>query len=441
MSLRTLLLERLEQKPNVEFEQILFRLEDSYHRMRGQISASGPLSERAIQLIHFLEQAPDGLGHLGRQLGEPFTVPCAAIVELEALLQRAKIAEDTVRSVFDAYLESLEDQADWEPPDYAAKPLWECLFSDLLDPAWMKSSGQHHLLQFISRLAPHASRPFALRNWMRKTAIALGIAPPRIFHADDLDEKPQPYLLLELSTEGNYYNLRVRLMRDPGKYDEIYQETLGFTLDDLPKHLGVVLKKPAITRACLSGNPPVLEFFLPVGLLNRDLDHWRPPGEKSPLSTKYGLVVRAGKRLWDKCWIVNWGRYWNQHCGTLCETVDDLRTAWLTRARDRRYDARLRNGQWIFCLHFTPDPDCFEALLDAGVAILFWPRQRVTPPVLSELKTQMAGQTIRELPEWLRQWRQVYWEEHQKTAPLSLLWDDPQRVPPDDRPLPLHPDF
>jgi len=378
----------------------------------------------------------------GKKLSKSFTVPHTAVMELETLLQRAEIAEDTVRRVFDAYLKTLGDQATWEQPDYTSKPLWECLFDYLLDPSWMKSSGQHHLLQFISRLAPYAGRPFALRNWVRKTAIALGIASPRTFHADDvLDREPQPYLLLALSPEGNYYNLRAWFMYDPGECESIYDKKIGSNPDNLPEHLRSILVNPAVANACLSGNPPVLEFFLPVGLLNRDLDQWRPSGEKSPLSTKYGLVVRAGERLWGKYWIVNWGRYWNQYRDTLCNTADNLRTAWLTRARDRHYDAHLRNGRWIFCLHFTPDPDCFETLLDAGVAILFWPRQRVTPPVLSELKTQMAGQTIRELPEWLRRWRQVYWEEHQKTAPLSLLWDDPQRLPPDDRPLPLHPDF
>lgn len=92
--------------------------------------------------------------------------------------------------------------------------------------------------------------------------------------------------------------------------------------------------------------------------------------------------------------------------------MGDPRTVWLTHAKERRYDAHLREGRWIFCLHFVPVGDCFETLLDAGVAILLWPRRRMTLSTLSEVKTQMAGRMIRGLPEWLRQWRLAYWEEH-----------------------------
>jgi hypothetical protein len=445
MSFKNLLLERLKRQPIAQFDEVQFRLENSYSGLRSQISAGAAISQRAIQLIRFLEQDPEGLDRLVEQLGITFTVPCAAIVELENLLQRAKIPEDTVRCVFDDYLGELEDQADWEQSDYASKPLWECLFDDLLDPVWMGSSEQHHLLQFISRLVPYsASHSLHLRSWVQKTAAALDIPPPspRMSHVGtSRDKKPQPYLLLALSPGGNYYSLQAWFRSGPGKDEEIYAEKLGFTIDDLPKQLSIILKKPPITKACWAGNPPVLEFFLPIGLLNCDPDQWQLPGEKSPLSTLYGLVVRPGERLWDKRWIVNWGRYWSQHCGTLCEAANHLRTVWLARAATRRYSVHLRTGRWIFCLHFVPHDGCFEALLDAGVAILLWPRRRITQAALSELRTQMAERTIQELPEWLRQWRQDYWEAHRKTGPLSLLWDDPYRLPDYQRPLPLHPDF
>jgi hypothetical protein len=438
-------IERLKLQSDTQFDELLFRLENSYPKLHGHISSSVALSQRAIQLIRFLEQDTDGLGHLGKQLNEPFTVPCTAMAELENLLQRAKIPDDTVRRVFDAYLKTLGNQATWVSLDYTSKPLWECLFRDLLDPSWMKSSEQHHLLQFIGRLAPYASHPFALRlrGWIRKTAIALGVAPPRIFHVDhrlhESEEKPQPYLLLALSPEGNYYMLHAWFMSDPGEYDRIYEEKLGSTLDDMPRHLNIILAKPEITDAYRWGNPPVLEFFLPVKLLNRDLDQWRLPGEKRPLSTQYCLVVRAGERLWGKRWIPDWGRYWNLHRSALCEAADRRRTAWLTRPQ-RGYSLHLNSGRWLFGLHFVPDSDCLETLLEAGIGILLWPRQEVKRITLS-IKTQIAEQITQDLPEWLRQWRNAYWEKCGETGPLSLLWDDPRRQPNYHEPLPPHPDF
>jgi len=80
--------------------------------------------------------------------------------------------------------------------------------------------------------------------------------------------------------------------------------------------------------------------------LNRDLDQWNPFPRDRPLGAHYGLVARAGERLWEKRWLPGWGRYWNQHWGTCGEAVE-CHTAWLG-PRDRRHDAHLRAGRWVF---------------------------------------------------------------------------------------------
>jgi len=188
----------------------------------------------------------------------------------------------------------------------------------------MHSDNKHHLLEFISRLAPYsASYSAHLRKWVRKAATALGIPPPGAFHASNLvDEKIQPYLLLALPPEGNYYTLHAWFMSDPGEYEKIYEKALGANLNDIPKHLKAILMRDEITATCRLGRPPILEFFLPVSLLNHDFDQWRLPDERAPLSTQYCLVLRAGERLWYKRWIPNWGRYWNLHCGSLCKSAN-----------------------------------------------------------------------------------------------------------------------
>ncbi len=445
MSFRNLLLERLKQS-DTQFDEVLFRLEESYPGLRGQISAREALSQRAIQLIRFLEQDPEGLSHLCQRLGEPFTIPGKALVELEKLLERAEITEDRMRSVFSRYLKTLGKEVLWNSPNLTSQPLWDELLSYLADPVWMHSDNKHHLLEFISRLAPYsAGHSPHLRNWVHKTATALGIPPPGAFHAgNSVDEKTQPYLLLALSPEGNYYTLYAWFMNDPGEYHRIYEEKLGANLNDMPRHLNAILVRDEITATCRLGHPPILEFFLPASLLNHGLDQWRLPGEKRPLSTQYCLVLRAGERLWYKRWMPDWGRYWHRHCGALCEAANQHHAIWLERPARGGYSTHLDGGQWIFGLDFVPDSDCLETLLEAGVGILLWPRQEAKQEaerIIPSIKTQMKQQIIQDLPEWLRKWRKAYWEKCDETGSMALLWDDPQRMPDDYRPLPPPPDF
>jgi hypothetical protein len=81
-----------------------------------------------------------------------------------------------------------------------------------------------------------------------------------------------------------------------------------------------------------------------------------------------------------------------------------------------------------------------ETLLEAGVGILLWPRQEARR-IIPSIKTQMKQQIIQDLPEWLRKWRKAYWDKCGETGSMALLWDDPQRMPDDYRPLPPYPDF
>ncbi len=437
MSFRNLLLERLNQLLVAQFDEVLFRLENSYPGLRSQFRTDVAISQRAIDLIDFLKQKTEGLNHLCQRLEEPFTVPGKTLIELEKLLENSGIAEDRMRSVFSCYLKTLGEEASWNPPNLASQPLWDALLSYLADPAWMHSDNKHHLLEFISRLAPYAGHPSALQHWVRKTATALGIPPPGTFHAgNSVDEKTQPYLLLALSREGNYYTLYAWFMSDPGEYHRIYEEKLGANLNDMPRHLNAILVRDEITATCRLGCPPILEFFLPVSLLNHGLDQWRLPGEKRPLSTQYCLVLRSWERLGYRHWLPDWGRYWNR--GALCEAANQHHAIWLECSTREEYSTHLDGGQWIFGLDFIPDSKCLENLLEAGVGILLWPRQEAEQ-IITSIKTQMEQQIIQDLPEWLRKWRKAYWEKCGETGPLSLLWDDPQRCPK-DLPPSSHPD-
>ena len=229
-------------------------------------------------------------------------------------------------------------------------------------------------------------------------------------------------------------------MSDVDKPEKICVKKIGFTFDEMPRRLKEILDDDRVTGACLAGKPPILEFFLPVNLLNLDLDQWQPLGEIKPLSTKYCLVVRAWERFGERRWRPDWGRYWGQFQHTLRERADHRHSAWLT-CRDGKCGAHFNKGRWVFSLCFVPDTACFEWLLDSGVGILLWPRREIEQSDQTAVKRQVTRQAIQSLPEWLRLWRLRYWEKTGKTAgPLSLLWDDPNRLPKDP-PTQFHPDY
>ncbi len=445
MNLRNLFLEHLTPLSNSQFDELMFvNLEQIYPDLKGHINVSGSTpKQRSMELIRFLEQKEHGLQELCKELGQPFTVPYAAIMELEELLRRIAIPEDPediVRHAFHVYLNTLGEQASWELPDYTARPIWDSLFPYLLDRSWMSSSGQNHLIHFVSHLASSTNQPVELKDWVRKTAKELGVTLPPEFTLPPGPPVEQSYLLLAVSPEGGYYTLHAWFMSHPDKSDRIYEKKLGNTVDKMPQYLKTILADPRVIEVCLAGKPPVLEFFLPINLLSFDLDQWKPPGEIRPLSAQYCLVVRAWERFGEQRWVPDWGRYWRQFKHTLSETASSPYTAWLT-CPDGQCSTHFDKGRWVFSLCFVPDSAFFERLLGGGVSIILWPRQEMAQNEQDKLKCEVDEQKIGNLPEWLRRWRLRHWEETEKTTgPLSLLWDDPQRWPK-DKPSEQHPDY
>ncbi|MCP4702718.1 MAG: metallophosphoesterase [Gammaproteobacteria bacterium] len=443
MSFRYLLSEKLAKLLPTQFDNLLFSLENIYPKLRTQADILGASSQRAMNLIRFVEQQPKGLlllcENLRKQKVLPLSIPCDAIIELETLLSRADIVnEGVMRKVFDRYLKKLGRQAIWARPDCTGQPLWQCLLAHLADPGWMNGTSQHHLLHFINLLIPYAQQADLLHDWVCSTASKLGIPPPKLPRAKPETahaEAIQHYVLLAVSPEGGYYNLLVWFI---GGRDRkmIYNEKLGKKdkLDEaMPKHLDKVLKHPQISGLSRMGRAPVLEFFLPINLLNRNLDRWKPEKHTRPFSTEYRVVLRHWERLSKECGSALWGDYWNRYCYTLEEQAKAPRVIWFSSPPDGGYAKHLRKGRYVFGLRFVPDKHCFESLRDAGVAIMLWPRK----PITRKEYPNITRQLIRDLPEWLRQIREDHWEKYENTGSLSLLWDNPQRLPdepdePDD---------
>ena len=217
-------------------------------------------------------------------------------------------------------------------------------------------------------------------------------------------------------------------MSDVDKLEKICGKKIGFTFDEMPRRLKEILDDDRVTGACLAGKPPILEFFLPVNLLNLDLDQWQPPGEIKPLSTKYCLVVRAWERFGEPRWRPT-GAAIGGNFNILSANERTVVTALgspvvmasvaLISTRGGGYSASVSyrtppvlNGCWIAASAF-----CFGRAGRSSSLTRLPPRGRLPdrPSKACPSGCAYGGSDIGKKPG--------------KTAgPLSLLWDGPQRL-------------
>jgi hypothetical protein len=169
-----------------------------------------------------------------------------------------------------------------------------------------------------------------------------------------------------------------------------------------------------------------LEFFLPLDLLELELDTWTPARE-NPLTTDYRVVARLWERFRENLWTTPWESHWNRHCQALRQAAGSGMT-WPGKPRKTRYATWLKQGQIGFGLCFCPCQDDLEDLLRVGVGILLWSRGKLPS---AALRRGLKGQMLETLPEVVRDFRDNLWIKQQDTGALCLAWDDPHRLPKD----------
>lgn len=187
-----------------------------------------------------------------------------------------------------------------------------------------------------------------------------------------------------------------------------------------------------------------VEVFLPRDYLSTSVESWKilDPIDDQPLSigTKYSVLVRSYERTqpsyhpYRDQWITNWNRV-KQNLGTvptheMFEQLDRLEDC---NERILITSLSTKLGLKLTCSPTAKHKDFFISILKAGVPIAIWSRCSIPDlDLATEMDTLLTGGSLLELLDRIRHKR---WEasgdcEQHLGHHLTILWEDPDRLPP-----------
>jgi nucleoside phosphorylase len=183
-----------------------------------------------------------------------------------------------------------------------------------------------------------------------------------------------------------------------------------------------------------------IELFVPAALLGCDADQWNVVDDicgNIRLGSEFNVVVRCWERVYSRRigtatqkWKVQWERLFSRHSGSIwrCNS-DDVRGTRLQLPREHPACVVMGN--------VPPENATLMNIISGGTAIALWPRKLVQGSL--ELEGFLSNRlSTSELDVWrdeVREYRKLAAtdaasNEHPGSH-LSLLWDDPNKLPPD----------
>jgi hypothetical protein len=383
--------------------------------------------------------------------------------KLRGILKDVLISDEQLRQF---YFSSVPDATDL-PAGWEVGELLSCLQYNLARRI-CKEPDNSPLLEFLMRLLQEINQPKVkarLSKWITKTAGRLHLEPNLISariktQKEAVSERAGmlSYLLVKIEPSpwsDKQFEIKSWLLHK----DEIHSlkesedvhpfESLASLLDQLVREARWLL----LDRSQSSSQAPaqlVLEVILPVALLNWDVDRWLiRPGKSStqPVGAHCIIVLRSWERLYDSelrlSWEL-WKKKWNARPRPPL-LITDAQVYWACAAGDYHetlYD-QLENAGLIF-LGLTPMPQEASAneaavwgpMLDAGTPIALWlraPHNDFTE-AQKELRALIYTNELDSVPQLIfgkRKDVNSNKEEHSFWNHLALMWDDPDRLPPD----------
>lgn len=215
---------------------------------------------------------------------------------------------------------------------------------------------------------------------------------------------------------------------------------------EIQKIIGQVLNDPQVTAS----TGLVIEFVLPMLLINLPVDEWPVGYTQIKLGIRYPVVVRSLTRL---CHVTDsfsdWRAKWASASAATFNLADPA-VMWVPERTQQNEDqlyARIVSPPAPICLLMekTPDPAAGDgygglmAALQAGVPILLWCHQpdEDIRRTLSVVLSQSAPLT--QLPHRILEHRRQVARAETVPEPLipriTLLYDDADRIPDADSPL------
>jgi hypothetical protein len=191
-----------------------------------------------------------------------------------------------------------------------------------------------------------------------------------------------------------------------------------------------------------------IEMFLPLDYLHEGIDEWKivDLDEEIPIGTTYRVVVRTYDRLtpkYLKARLNSWYKNWERVKGTWDNTpdpdndfeiLDDYSDINWKRLED---NLTQKLGLKLTCgLLEEHREGVIKAVYRSATPIAIWPRcSFLNLDLMSEINTLISSRCLADLSEAIRQKRQAAESEDEPEKclgkHLTILWEDPYRLPPD----------
>ena len=327
------------------------------------------------------------------------------------------------------------------------------------------------IVEFVEHLAYYAEKQQKedirddLKDWSKGRANELGMSLLLDQLRTDVQRYTPPhaaYLLIAVNPHQGEQTFEIQawLLNSKNKPVEKtapYISKYPVTLDGVPECIDEIRTQYAeyLSREL------TVELLLPNELLCYAADHWPIDlgmEDKAKLGHRYKVVVRSLKRACNKLMWADWQYKWNKFQKfKKGEKPDEGENPtevkgpiWICEEEECKEEELF--GVTLYTSHVVcvalvfvpPSPDAthvFKKALSAGIPIALWPRQHTNHPgTVSDLFKSLllpddlstCLQNLSELPQlvWKERVQAVPKNEHHHGHHLTLLWDDPQRLPP-----------
>jgi hypothetical protein len=225
---------------------------------------------------------------------------------------------------------------------------------------------------------------------------------------------------------------------DPFEWRPERGEDRLVSLAEAPMHVAELVQEAERDWAYPHDDSLVLEFVLPLQLINIDVDQWTcEAGEPyaAPIGAEYEVIVRSHDRLRQRAWHRAWRRRWN----VLADHDRTCVTHWVPADGSidlRRLRAQLTARQEVVCCVLSCPPDReqgqaeLRVALQAGLPIVVWHRGGGQAIAFRDaIRDVIESQDIRTLPQEIKKFRMEANIEDDPGASagwsVTLLWDDP----------------
>ena len=238
-----------------------------------------------------------------------------------------------------------------------------------------------------------------------------------------------------------YHNKQYEPIQTPDKY---------YSREDLEKQLPSIIGK-AILPLGSSGNDALLEFILPIGLFDWNLNKIKiEPSSQIPLGTIFPIALRS----WDRIYSYSseyvllrpkWPDKWKARPCTLQEIRDEhIRCQFNADISCETMFYDLCDNCWVFLALFPMTQEIsteriqeiFGTILTAGLPFAFWSVQKHSDfkCIQQKLEILIRNNGMENWPQALKEQRLIEKRSHVPLVfwdDVLMLWDNPERLPPD----------